>query len=126
MLSVSFRKRSKTLPGVSSSEMGLCDSTLYCDCVPLGMNMIMACFQALGMYPRDKLWLQIVLYVRSILRGRCLRWYEVMPEAPGALGLMRLNALVMYSVDICGYCPEKTVGSAWGSGTMFSELFCRY
>ena len=95
-------KRSRTLPGVSRREIGLWSSTLYCDLLPFGISMMMACFQMFGMYPVARLWLHIVLYVWIMCGGRCLRWCAVMPEKPGALGFIFLKESVMCLVVICG------------------------
>ena len=54
-------KQSSTFPGVSRREIGRWSSTLYCDFLPLGIRIIMACFQVFGKYPMARLWLQMVL-----------------------------------------------------------------
>ena len=82
--------------------------------------MIMACFQIFGMYPVARLWLHMVLYVWIMTGGRCLRWCEVMPENPGALGFIVLNESMMCLVVICGKSGEKELGSDVGSGFVMS------
>ena len=87
----------------------------------------MACFQMLGMYPVARLWLHMVLYVSIMTGGRCLRWCEVMPENPGALGFIVLKESVMCLVVICGKSrSEKQLGSDCESGFVMSLCSDRY